>query len=69
MCLVPNIWPTKPFVGGTVDSHRSPKVTPNTTELNILGGKYKKYIRDTPLNKYIAPVSYTHLTLPTTRGV
>jgi len=36
---VPNIWATIPFVGGTVDNHKKPKVTPKTTELNILGGK------------------------------
>ena len=63
MCLVPNIWPTKPFVGGTVESHRSPKVTPNTTELNILGGKYKKYISETPLKNYIALSTFFLLNL------
>ena len=31
--FVPKMCPTKPFVGGTVESHKSPNVTPNTTEL------------------------------------
>ena len=49
--FVPNICATIPLVGGTVESHKNPKVTPNTTELKILGGKNIKYIIETPLNK------------------
>ena len=26
---------TIPFVGGTVDNHKKPKVTPNTTEVEV----------------------------------
>ena len=43
--------PTIPLVGGTVDNYKNPNVTPNTTELNMLGGKNIKYIIETPLNK------------------
>ncbi len=51
--LVPNIWATIPFVGGTVDNHKKPKVIPKITELITLGGKKIKIIIETPLNKYI----------------
>ena len=37
--FVPNIWATIPFVGGTVDSHNNPKVTPKIIEFNIEGGE------------------------------
>ena len=35
--LVPKINPTKPMVGGTVESHKKPKVIPNNTAIIGLG--------------------------------
>ena len=37
--FVPKICATIPFVGGTVDNQRSPKVIPKIIELNIEGGE------------------------------
>ena len=37
--LVPKIWATIPFVGGTVESHKSPKVIPKIIEFNKDGGE------------------------------
>ena len=37
--FVPNIWATIPLVGGTVESHKSPNVTPKIIELIRDGGE------------------------------
>ena len=37
--LVPKIWATIPFVGGTVESHKSPKVIPKIIEFIRDGGE------------------------------
>ena len=39
------------LVGGTVDSHKKPKVIPKIIELSTLGGKKINIIIDTPLSK------------------
>ena len=37
--LVPKIWATIPLVGGTVESHKSPKDIPKTIEFKSDGGE------------------------------
>ena len=49
--LVPNIKPTKPIVGGTVESHKKPKVIPNRTAIIGFGGKKIKIAITKPLAK------------------
>ena len=36
---MPKIWATIPFVGGTVESHKSPNVTPKIIEFRSDGGE------------------------------
>ena len=36
---MPNIWATIPLVGGTVDSHKIPKVIPKNIDINKEGGE------------------------------
>ena len=40
--FVPKIWATIPLVGGTVESHNNPKLTPKIIEFNIEGGEKMK---------------------------
>ncbi len=42
MYFVPNMEPTIPAVGGTVASHKNPKVIPNNTANVGLGGGWIK---------------------------
>ena len=37
--FVPNIWATIPFVGGTVESHRTPNVIPKKIDVYKEGGR------------------------------
>ena len=53
MYFVPNIEETIPAVGGTVASHKKPKVTPNNTAKVGLGGRNINNAITTPLIKYI----------------
>ena len=47
--LVPNICATIPLVGGTVDSHNSPKEIPKTIDIMFDGGEKIKIAIDTAL--------------------
>jgi hypothetical protein len=40
-----------PFVGGTVDNHKKPKVIPKIIELITLGGKNINIIIEIPLKR------------------
>ena len=48
---MPNIWATIPLVGGTVESHNKPKVTPKIIEFIIEGGEKIKTHILTALNE------------------
>ena len=47
--LVPNIWATIPFVGGTVDNHSNPKEIPKTMDIMFDGGEKIKIAIDMAL--------------------
>ena len=47
--LVPNIWATIPFVGGTVDNHSNPKEIPKTIDIMFDGGEKIKIAIDIAL--------------------
>jgi hypothetical protein len=49
--LVPKINPTKPIVGGTVESHKKPNAIPNPTAMIGLGGRKINIAITKPLAK------------------
>ena len=49
--VIPKINPTKPIVGGTVESHKKPKAKPKKIAINGLGGKNINIAITNPLAK------------------